>query len=245
MDLNMDLTFSTSFDFFNKYNLSNRKQNFYSLFLTSNFLPNYIIELSLVEPIIYKQYFSLTKLLCCSFLDFQKAPFLSCNSTFCVFLENSKKFDITKYNDFTMEKVSCSFETLKQFLKSFKNKTIHRFRILQDFYVNKNEIINNINFVEELTKKDSRYKNTSIRQCKSNFNRKIKFITNNFYNSTDLFENVTDLIFVFYLDFDKIWHLHHFLNLYQKTIPPHIMSCYMENLDLEILTTSDIDLEEI
>lgn len=228
---------------------SNKKRFFYSLFLTNNCdeFENYIIEIKLDKPIIYKEYFSLTKLISWPILEFQKANFLNQTCDLCIFLENSKRYqERVDYLDprYHYDIIQTTFNDFKNFLKQIKLKAGRRFKVLANYYNDRNNIINDIGFVEYLTDTDTRYKNTSIRQIKSNYNRKLKFIDNIFAQNKDTFTTTQDLILVYYLELAKLWQLNHFLNYYLNKIPTYIRELYPMIKDLETETLSDIDLEE-
>lgn len=200
----------------NKY-VSSKKVYFYSIFLTNNVasIKNYLVVINLVSPIGYQEYFTLTKIVSSALLNFQVSPFLSGVSWDSIFLETEKSFHLTNKTCYeNIDYIQLSFKDFKKFLISYKNVLIKQFRVLEGYYCKIAEYEKKLAFIEGQATSDPRHITSSVRQQKSNYNRKIKNIQSMYKNNIVSVITCSDAISYFYKLLHQQWCLKHYLKLF-------------------------------
>lgn len=205
----------------NKY-ISSKKVYFYSLYLTNNIVDykNYLVVINLVSPIGYQEYFTLTKILSSALLNFQVCPFLNAISWDSVFIETEKSFQINNKTAFEhVDFLQLNYKDFKRFLITFKNVLIKQFRILEGFYCKIADYEKKLTFIENQAISDPRHITSSVRQQKSNYNRKIKTIRTMYKNNSTVCQVLTckDAICHFYALLNRQWSLKHYSKTFNIT----------------------------
>ena len=224
----------------NKY-ISSKKVYFYSIFLTNNVhsLKSYLIVINLVSPIGYQEYFTLTKIVSSALLNFQVSPFLSGVSWDSLFLETEKSFHQTNKTLYeNIDYLQLSFKDFKRFLISFKNVLIKQFRVLEGYYCKIAEYEKKLVFIEGQANSDPRHITSSVRQQKSNYNRKIKNIQTMYKNNILHVITCSAAINYFYKLVNEQWCLKHYSKIFNTTTVAATTVQEEQPLDL-----SQLDLE--
>jgi hypothetical protein len=197
-----------------------------------------IIKIKLVKPIGYEKFFSLTKAIHSSLINFQKNEYLSSFSTYGLFLLNQSPND----KDYT-HSVELTYSELSTIVRKFKKQLLEFHGHNLNIYVKKPRAESMIKLIDHLASNDSNYVITSVRQLKSAYNRAIKKID---LQKTHLSENI-------YNTHQAInWYLENFLKACSPTctITPinsptgsEIISCQLDEIILETPTRSPLDFQ--
>lgn len=167
-----------------------------------SFNRNRIVIIVFDSPIIYKDYFMLTKLLHNSFINFQINSFTTCPSYHTIFFLLQPPQDCKP--DSVIQRCELTLNDLKKFLTSFKRLAIRRYKIVTN-YMDIDNINKKLAFIEELVQHNSDFKKTSLRQIKSNFIRKKESLTKKFQKEYPNINTLLDLLHLFVQKFEQRW----------------------------------------
>lgn len=228
--------------------MKTKKAYFYSLYLTNNLLDykQYLIKINFDKPIGYSEYFTLTKFVASTLLNFQVASFLDTTSMDAVFLENENNFNNNSTHPqvwYFVDTIQTSFEDFKNFLRMFKIKVVRRHRVLTGYFNKKQENLQKLEHIERQANSDKRHITGSVRQQKSNYNRRINIIEMNYRQSKETFTNAAQTIVFFYELLAVRWHLIQFYKIFCTTMRPDT-TLDLSKIDLEIWTGLDTHSEE-
>jgi len=150
------------------------KRHIKTLYLSSNsdVIDNYIF-ITLEEPINYQKYFGLTRQVHLSIINFQINDYLDQTSNKGVFLSLDPP-TLAHSTGFT--NILLTYDSLKKIIKKVKADLLKHHNYNQLIYVKKANAEKMINHIDQTVLSDELYKKSSIRQCKSKFNRQIKKI---------------------------------------------------------------------
>lgn len=198
-----------------------------------NLFHNRIIIIFFKTPIVYRDYFLLTKLVHSAFINFQINSFTTCNSDKSIFLLlHSPPVELFQTN-YIIQKVHVDFIDFKDWLSAFKKNSIKRYKTISNYYESL-EINKKLNFIEELVVQNENYKKTSIRQIKSSYLRKKELLANKYFLDTCEVHTAADLIKYFYCNLEKEWSFVIHYDLPQD-LQTKIETCQMSiDLDLDL-----------
>lgn len=137
-------------------------------------------EIYLEKPILWPQYFNLTRNLHDTTIKFQKSPYLESECYSSIFLLQCKPED----TEINKRIYNLSYEIFKSFLQHIKKTLNSMYSKNHQYYVTKPECESVLEFIERCVENNDMYKTTSLRQLKSTYNRKITRIVKNFANSS-------------------------------------------------------------
>lgn len=126
----------------------------------------YVIKIKFNKPIVYNQYYALTKIVCCSLLPFQTAPYLDTFSYDFVTIEETCPFEPTYIVDISNDIFKKILLNIKQELNNF-----YQTNLLKYVHMPRCEAINK--HIEELVVRHDACKKMSVRQLNSSNNRKV------------------------------------------------------------------------
>lgn len=198
-----------------------------------NHLANRVFIIVFTRPILYKDYFMLTKLVHNSFINFQINNFTSCNSNASIFILLTPPLFLK--SQYIISKTEISLNDFKLFLTNFKKLVNRRYKTINS-YMEVQEIDKKLTFIEQLVNENEEYKRTSIRQIKSAYIRKKDFL-NKKYSSDPCskLHTALDLVYYFYTKFEQKWScitLFDWPALYQETTE--------QSTDMNVIDTNNL-----
>lgn len=168
--------------------------------------PQYIFKIKFTEPIIYRQFFLLSKsfyLAVFNFLHYYKCDYsqfyLHHDLIFTDFkydIDNINDFDyLTNILNYTIYEFSADYANFFQVLNCFKKNLLQQYKLLVNISTEISTINDKLKRIDFLASKQYELKASSIRQLKSIHLRRIKRIKSNSSNLyIDSLENVENFL---------------------------------------------------